>query len=159
MDRWHNYYLDNHAHFITATVIDWRKLLVDESVNVLYGEWERARQSQSVKILAYVVMPSHFHLVAWAEKSRNVSNFLSRSLGETSKKLQPGGGFWKERPRVLPMHSRSVIKAKVDYLHRNPLRKELVINPEDWEHSSFRQLVLGDTSPRFRCDDWDVVGF
>jgi len=29
---------------------------------------------------------------------------------------------------------------KVDYLHHNPLRKGLAVNPEDWEHSSFASL-------------------
>ena len=154
MTRWHNHYIDNCAHFCTATVQDWRRLLEGDAVRVLYEEWERARASQGVKVLAYVVMPNHFHILLWAERGEQVMRFLQRALGEVSKRLEPGGGFWKERPRVLPCFSEKVVRVKVDYLHRNPVRAELVELPEQWQHSSFRQLELGESTGAFLCDDW-----
>ncbi|MHB9035123.1 MAG: transposase [Armatimonadota bacterium] len=157
MPRWHNYYLDNHAHFCTTSVYDFRRLLIGDAVGIIYEEWNRARESFGVRVLAYVVMPEHFHLITWAAHGDSIRAFVSRTLGETSKRLQPGGGFWKERPHVLPLYSQQVLKVKMDYLHRNPLRRELVVNPEDWEHSSFRQLIMGDCAPSFRCDDWGNI--
>ncbi|MEN6355514.1 MAG: hypothetical protein ABFD83_00355 [Armatimonadota bacterium] len=157
MARWHNYYLDNHAHFCTASVSDFRPLLIGPGAMILYEQWDRARQAHRVRVLAYVIMPEHFHIILWSERGDSIKAFLSRTLGETSKRMQPGGGFWKERPNVLPLYSRQVLKTKMDYLHRNPLRRELVVNPEDWEHSSFRQLFMDACTPVFRCDDWGDI--
>jgi REP element-mobilizing transposase RayT len=99
-------------------------------------------------------MPDHIHIVLWAERGESVKKFLHRTLAQTSRRLQPGGGFWKERPHTIPIYSAKVLREKVDYLHRNPLRKNLAENPEDWRHSSYGQLVIGDCAPAFVCDDW-----
>lgn len=67
MARWRNFYLDGHAHLVTGTVRDWRPLLKGEAVEVLYREWSTARARLCVRVLAYVVMPEHFHAILWAE--------------------------------------------------------------------------------------------
>ena len=157
MPRWHNRYLDGHAHFCTATVSGWRPLLTEAAIDLLYREWNAARRRLSVRVLAYVVMPDHFHTVLWAESGLSVRRFLQRTLGLTSAALQEGGGFWKERPRTLPVHSRKVLETKVDYLHANPVRRGLTAVPEEWSHSSFRQLALGETDVTFRCDQWGNI--
>jgi REP element-mobilizing transposase RayT len=157
MSRWHNRYLDAHAHFCTATISGWRPVLVDEALDVLYREWNAAREALGVRVLAYVAMPEHFHLLLWAEQGRSVRRFLQRTLGLTSHLLQPGGGLWKERPRVLPVSSGRLLQVKVDYLHDNPLRRGLAPGPADWEHSSYRQLVLGSAEVPFTCDSWEGI--
>lgn len=154
MARWHNVYADGHAHFCTSAVRDWQPLLLGDDVHILYEAWNAARTALTVKILAYVVMPDHYHIVLWSESGRDIMRFLRRTLSATAQRIRQGGGLWKERPHVLPLHSESVLRAKVDYLHRNPLRKKLVTNPEDWEHSSFRQIALGSSDVAFACDDW-----
>ena len=157
MNRWHNYYCARHAHFCTATISDWRPLLYGEAIRVLYEEWQSARLALGVKILAYVIMPEHFHMVLWADDGASVSKFLHRVLSCTSRRLQPGGGLWKERPRVLPIYSGHVLKVKVNYIHENPVRRGLTENIEDWPHSSYHQLELGQTNKNFTCDDWGQI--
>ena len=157
MSRWHNRYLDGHAHFCTATVAGWRPLLVDNAPTVLYREWSAARDALDVRVLAYVVMPEHFHALLWAERGGAVRRFLQRTLGLTSHAMQAGGGLWKERPRVLPVSTGSLLQTKVDYLHANPVRRGLAASPPDWEHSSYRQLVLGEAEVPFTCDYWDGI--
>ena len=64
MSRWHNYYLDGCVHFCTATVARWAPRLTSEAKRLLYQEWDAARHAHGVRVLAFVVMPEHFHLVA-----------------------------------------------------------------------------------------------
>ena len=52
MSRWHNHYLDGHAHLVTATVRDWRPLLTTEAVHVLYHHWSAVRAALGVSVLA-----------------------------------------------------------------------------------------------------------
>ena len=158
MNRWHNYYLDGHPHSITATIVDWRPVFDDRAIDIIYREWDTARKTLAVKVLAYVVMPEHIHIVVWAELGDNIRRFLQRTLSLTSRSIEPDKGrLWKERPRVLPIYSSSVLKTKVDYFHRNPIKRGLVENPEDWPHSSYRQLVMGASDAGFLCDDWEGI--
>jgi len=137
MSRWHNCYLDSHAHFCTYTVLDWHNLLTNSARAVLYEVWNDARQALDVAVLAYVIMPNHVHMM----------------LSTTSRRLNSGEGqFWKERPRILPVYSCSALKIKIEYIHRNPVRKGLVLTSGEWIDSSFRQICGGCSDVPFLCD-------
>ena len=152
MSRWHNIYQDNHAHFCTYTVKDWQPVLDEIAIACLYDEWRRNCERFSVKIIAYVIMPEHVHMLIWSESADNIRRFLQRVLGQTSKRLKPGiGGLWKERPRVFPVSEDDVLGEKVDYIHANPVRRGLVETAEDWPHSSYRQIILGQAAQAFEC--------
>jgi putative transposase len=45
---------------------------------------------------------------------------------------QPGGGYDRN------ITSAEVLRAMIDYIHLNPVRRGLVKKPEDWEYSSAR---------------------
>ena len=157
MSRWHNYYPDGYAFFCTYSVQDWSPKLDGRAAAILYEEWEKARAALGVRVLAYCIMPDHVHIVIWSESGDHARKFLHRTIAQTSRRLRPGGGFWKERPRVLPVYSRGVFDVKVDYIHANPVRRGSVASPEQWPDSSFRQLALDDTSGAFLCDGWETV--
>src|ERR1035437_2099798 len=116
MSRWHNHYPDGHAFFFTYSVQDWSPKLVETAVEILYDEWDKARLALGVRVLAYCIMPDHVHRVVWSESGENARKFLHRTIAQTSRRLRPGGGFWKERPRVLPVYSRRVLDVRVNYI-------------------------------------------
>ena len=155
MARWHNHYLDGHAHFCTASVRDRRPVLAPQADMLLYPAWARVRASLRVRVLAYVIMPDHFHLVLWSERGLDVRRFLQRTLSLSRRAYPRRGRFWKERPRVLPVYSEAVLWTKIDYLHANPVRAGLVSSPEDWLHSSYRQLTGHAGEAAFQCDTWE----
>ncbi len=157
MNRWHNRYLDGHIQFCTATVAQWRPYLRGEAVPVLYREWEQSRAALGVKVLAYVVMPEHFHMLLWAEPASQVRVFMQKTLAYSSRAILPGGGFWKEQARVIAVYSPRSLERKLNYIHENPVRRQLVGSPGDWVHSSFRQIEMGETNLPFVCDSWDGV--
>jgi len=155
MSRWHNHYLDQHAHFCTSSVRGRHPALVGSAPSVIYAEWEAARRLLDVRVLAYVIMPDHIHIVLWATSGANVRAFLQQTLSLTARRLQSGRRFWKERPRVVAVYSEQVLKVKVDYVHGNPVRAGLAQTPADWLHSSYRQLEQGESVGVFTCDGWD----
>lgn len=153
MGRWHNQYADGCVHFCTFAVQGWRPALDRDTIDILYSEWNRARERFGISILAYVVMPDHVHMLLWSSEGRNIRVFLQRTLGETSKHLSPGKGkFWKERPRVFPIYSDDIVKEKIEYIHSNPVRRGLAGTSAEWRDSSFRQLAGGEGTVPFRCD-------
>jgi putative transposase len=155
MSRWHNRYLDGHAHFCTATASDRRPVLVDRADDLLYRQWNAARELLDMRVLAYVVMPDHIHLMLWSNRGSDIRKFLQRTLSLSARAYGAAGRFWKERPRVLPICSEDICETKIDYLHANPVRRGLVATPGEWVHSSYRQLACGADDVVFACDAWD----
>jgi putative transposase len=46
---------------------------------------------------------------------------------------------------------------KLRYMHRNPVKRGLVDRPEQWEWSSFRSYLFGETGPvRVRSQEWPL---
>lgn len=84
-NRHHNIYIDGAACFWTSSVID--KLPVFRSrtacIKVL-NTLDKCRKVTNVKLLGYVMMPEHVHLVAWSEKSNDVQIFIRQFLRDSS---------------------------------------------------------------------------
>jgi putative transposase len=61
----------------------------------------------------------------------NVEAFYQKTAGKSEFR------FWKEKPRVIPLVKNRDIKQKLDYIHNNPVRRNLCKEPGNWVHSSF----------------------
>ncbi|MBV6478800.1 MAG: hypothetical protein HGGPFJEG_01557 [Ignavibacteria bacterium] len=48
-----------------------------------------------------------------------------------------------------------VLRTKVNYVHYNPVKAGLVLNPEDWKYSSARNYMFGDHSIIEVNTKWD----
>lgn len=44
--------------------------------------------------------------------------------------------FWERRPFIATMMDRSVLEQKLDYIHNNPVKKDLCMLAEDYKYSS-----------------------
>ena len=54
-----------------------------------------------------------------------------------------GGLLWQPRYYDFNVWSEAKRIEKLRYIHRNPVKRGLVQNPDDWEWSSFRYYVSG----------------
>jgi putative transposase len=54
---------------------------------------------------------------------------------------QPGN-FWQKRYYDRNLRDSREFTIKLRYLHRNPVKRGLVVNPEDWKWSSYRHYAL-----------------
>lgn len=73
---------------------DWEWLLTDA---IIYDVWNTARSALGVMILAYVIMPNHYHAIFWAEDGQQISNFIRMIQSQTAQRIRRDGGLWKER--------------------------------------------------------------
>ena len=49
------------------------------------------------------------------------------------------GGY---HPKVIKDYD--MLKQKIEYIHYNPVRRNLVIKPEDWNYSSAKYYIKGE---------------
>jgi len=121
----------------------------------------------SVRVLAYCVMPNHWHLVLWPETDRDLARFMLRLTTRhvrrwlTHRKQVGTGHVYQGRYKSFPIQDDAHLTTVCRYVERNPLRAGLVASARDWPWSSAGQHALPDEQrlaltelPRGRRRDW-----
>ena len=104
------------------------------------------------RLLAYCLMPNHFHLLfepAETDEATNATRAgLSIILGSYAQALnrereRTGSLFQKRTKTKLLEASATTAYATTcfHYLHQNPYRARLATRPEDWPYSSYRDYA------------------
>ena len=153
--------------FITATITEWRPLLAEPRArDILLRDLEFYRVKYGCRILAYVIMPEHYHLIIDFQRPEDLHRWLHdlqlRTGNEIAKRLRDTAlpeepatyarhangtsklAVWKEQARALGIISDVVIRTKIDYVHNNPVKRNLVDDPSLWPWSSWRNYCLDD---------------
>ena len=98
-----------------------------------------------VKVIAYCVMPDHYHLMAKVQKGDKVSkligdieNSFTRFFNLTVKRKGP---LWESRFKAVRVDDDSYFSHLTRYIHLNPVSDGLVDKPEDWEFSSYKDYI------------------
>jgi len=146
-------------HFITFSCYKRQPFLAaPSSRRVFEATLERVRRWYGLNVTGYVVMPEHVHLLI-SEPERNtlavaiqmLKQITAQKLGPTqSRKPRDKGGaptvhppFWQVRYYDFNVRTAKKRMEKLRYMHRNPVKRELVEKPEDWAWSSFRHYATG----------------
>jgi len=100
----------------------------------------------SMRVLAYCIMPNHFHLALWPVQDGDLSRFmqwlLTAHVRRYHKHYGSSGHIWQGRFKAFPIQEDDHLLTVLRYIERNPLRAELVVNAELWRWSS-----LGVSAP------------
>jgi REP element-mobilizing transposase RayT len=136
------------------------------------------RFKQCYKLLGYVIMPDHFHIMIWpygdvpvADMMRDLKRFTSgriarqaeverkkewleafRAAGEKTDRAEYKvwqDGYWDKN-----IFSEKMLRQKLNYIHNNPVRAGLVSNPGEYPYSSFRNYELGEEALIEIDKDW-----
>lgn len=90
-------------------------------------------------------MPEHVHLLLSEPKLQSLATTLSVLKGETSKKLKATRpNFWQTRYYDFNVLTHKKHVEKLRYIHRNPVERGLVENPDEWPWSSFHHYLTGE---------------
>jgi putative transposase len=111
-----------------------------------YAAFERvlldARERYGTPLLAWCVMPNHWHLVLWPQKARELSEFVRwLTLTHTqrwhaSHRTSGTGSLYQGRFKSFPIEEDDHLLAVLRYVERNALRANLVALAEAWRWSS-----------------------
>ncbi len=110
----------------------------------LFCVWE-ALEKVPVRLLAYCIMPNHFHLVVQPMVDGQLSVFMKLLLGTHSKrwhafrKTTGIGAVYQGRFKAFSIQSAQHFYAVCRYVERNALRAGLVDRAEDWPWCSLFQ--------------------
>ena len=114
-------------------------------------------------VVGYVVMPEHFHFMISEPERGNPSTmmqvlkqrFARKVLNEWRKRNEHGpdrlwdeklseGHVWQRRFYDFVVRTKDKRMEKLCYMHRNPVKRGLVLEPEQWAWSSYRHYACGE---------------
>ena len=149
MPNYHRYYIPNAIVFITCVTKDRHPYLkVDKDVDLFNKTVARAKEINPFELLAYVVLPDHFHwLMRVADTSgdfskimhsvkRNFTKNYKKSNNVNSPLIIWQRGFWDHVIR-----DETDLESHFDYIHWNPVKHGYVNEPESWPHSTYKDWV------------------
>jgi putative transposase len=114
------------------------------------------------RLLAYCLMPNHWHLLVWPEKDGLLSRFMGWvTLTHTQRwhahRHSAGSGhLYQGRFKSFPVQEDEHFYTVCRYIERNPLRAKLVQRAEKWRFGSLWRMTLGDRDARRLLSAWPV---
>lgn len=155
----------NLVHYVTA--VTYNRVPVfrnDHACSLLIDAMATTRLKEPFKLIGYVVMPDHFHLLAnpldldisivvGRIKGRAAVSILGWLRDETHsvslaklklpKPLKSGQthAVWQKEFAAVDIWSRRFIRQKLHYIHMNPVRAGLCDHPAKWRWSSYHAYL------------------
>ena len=167
----HGYQVRNQSglHFLTFQIVQWADLFTRQVYKyIVINSFKYCQQHKGLEIYAYVIMSNHIHLLAKSQND-NLSDIIRDFKRHTSKKIietieqAPESRrewllmifrfaahshvrnneyqVWTHESHAEEIFSNSFIEQKIEYIHQNPVRSGIVVNPEDYLYSSARNYA------------------
>lgn len=137
--------------FVTTTAVGWTPVFArpDLAKAVLHQFAETSREFQAA-IVAYALMPSHLHALVGMECASDLKDYMkafkslsARTVKEMDidrfrRRLRIEGRFalWRRGFDDLLVYSAKQFKMKIEYIHNNPVKGDLVAFPAEYPYSS-----------------------
>jgi len=160
------YYGCGHLHFITFSC--YRRLPFLQAVgakDLFVAELCCVLREYEFALVGYVLMLEHVHLLLGEPAKGTPSTVLQMLKQRVSRKLRkkttdrhtaqvtlPAAEiaendprFWQTRFYDFNVYSDGKKREKLDYMHRNPVTRELVRRPQDWPWSSYLFYETGES--------------
>ncbi len=166
MTKLRHYDHDWRARFITVN--SHQDLPIFSSTEIRDSIVDRFIESchrEKVRVLAYCLMPEHFHFVVVPPLELKIGPFVGRfkivtAIEMRNLYLQRNSALlqrlqavrdgevrfvlWMRRCYDRNCRSDKEVQQKVDYCHQNPVRRRLVRSPELWKWSSYQYHLQGN---------------
>ncbi|MFT5917036.1 MAG: REP element-mobilizing transposase RayT [Flammeovirgaceae bacterium] len=156
-------------YFLTLTTVGWIDVFSRERyVTILINSLNFCIREKGLEVFAYVIMPSHLHLIARSLESkmpqilRDFKSFTAKGcvkameneVGESRKdwilnmlswyarkyKQNANYMFWQKTNYPIELSVKDVFWQKLEYVHLNPVAAGYVSAPEHWNWSSASKL-------------------
>ena len=153
------------TYFVTLTVVDWIDVFTrKEYVDIVLDNLQQCRIHKGLEVFAYVVMPSHLHLIVrrkdglLSDLLRDFKSFTAKRLLEAIRshpqesrkewlleKFAAAADrsaqnahlmFWQKTSHPEELYTPTFYEQKAEYIRNNPVVAGFVTEPEHYAWSS-----------------------
>ena len=154
------------VYFVTDTVVDWVDIFTRPLYkHIIIDSLSYCQKEKGLLIYAWVLMTNHLHMIVGRNGENKVSDimrdfkkFTSKEIirtlqveptesrrewmlnrfeyaGKNDKKIK-NYRFWQEGNDAQEIFLNDYFNQKLNYIHENPVKAEIVSRPEDYRYSS-----------------------
>lgn len=163
------YHIEGSIYYITSVVYNRMKIFVHPSFIIpIIDSLNYYRFQYFCKLIGFVIMLDHIHLLLYPEKEVAISDFMRDFKRFTSgritrqakiegnaewiKAFETAGTeteraefkVWQDSFWEQTIYSEEFLKQKLDYIHMNPVRAGLVDSAAEYPYSSARNYYLNN---------------
>ena len=119
--------------------------------------------TRPMRIVAYTLMPNHWHLVLWPARDGDLAAFMQKLTITHARNWQENrrrvgyGHLYQGRYKSFPIQSDEHFYQVVRYVERNPLRAKLVDRADEWRWGSLWRRTHGSADERAMLSDWPLA--
>ena len=162
------------AYFITITTVEWADVFTRKNHKMtIIDSLKYCQMQKGLEIYAYVLMPSHLHMLCRAKEGfvladimRDFKKFTSKRIIQNIKeepesrrewlleifskacahlKKEQEYKVWQDGYHAELVFSNKFIYQKLNYIHNNPVEDGIVEKPEDYLYSSAKNYAELDS--------------
>ena len=161
------------VYFVTDTVVDWVDIFSRPSYrHIILESLQYCQKEKGLIIYAWVLMTNHLHAIVGSTEKNRVSDiwrdfkkFTSKEIvrtllidntesrqewmlnrfeysGKNDKKIK-NYRFWQEGNDAQGIYLNDYFNQKLNYIHNNPVKAEIVNRAEDYRYSSATDYAGG----------------
>lgn len=158
--------IEGEVYFVTDTVADWVDIFTRPTYkHIVLESLEYCQKNKGLIIYAWVLMSNHLHAIVGSKSENKVSDiwrdfkkFTSKEIvntlktdpqesrqewmlnrfeyaGKNDKKIT-NYKFWQDGNDAQQIYLNDYFNQKLNYIHENSVKAELVNRPEDYRYSS-----------------------
>ncbi len=123
---------------------------------------EKAKENgKLVRIVAYCIMPTHFHLILEQLKEDGISTFTGKTSNAYARhfntKHNRQGRLWQDKFKNVLVHTNEQLLHLTRYIHLNPVSAGLTEKPEEWKYSSYLEYMTPEKVKYPLCEFKDLI--
>ncbi len=121
--------------------------LIFETANYAYflRLVQRYRQPYGAGVIAYCLMPNHFHFLLRQETDQPLSRFVAALLNAyvqaLNRQQKRHGPLFEGHFRHVQIEHETYLTHLCRYIHLNPVNAGLATTPEGWPYSNYRDWL------------------
>jgi putative transposase len=114
-----------------------------------------------LKLIAYVILENHIHLLLYVKNSDSIPQFLRRFKSYTSRQIiknlsSEDRHIWQRGTFDHVIRDDDDLWTHIDYIHYNPVKHEYIKSQRNWKWSSFKQYIKNGYYKYGFCKDNNV---
>jgi len=137
--------LERHIHFVTSKTKDNTPIFSDkETAELFLAVLFDCRKKYKFLLFGFVIMPDHFHALIKPDRDYSISMVMQKIKSLFAYRYREltgiSGSIWQKSFYDFVLNSKEKLIEKLNYIHNNPIRENIVSSPKDYPYSSYKIL-------------------
>lgn len=137
--------IENGCYHVTTRGINKNKTFIDDLDYKKYLKLlAKYKKKFQFKLYGWCIMPNHPHLIISSNNLSKAMHAINFSYAQYfNYRYNKVGYLWQNRFKSFVVNKNKYLLNLIAYIEYNPVRANIVNNPEDYKWSSYRARVLG----------------